>query len=64
MSLNDTARTTVAIASVTQTDGAAMIEASVQGRPVRLHIQRAAGGWAGTLSGLGRDQAVSLSRAG
>lgn len=64
LSLNDAVRTTVAIAAVTRTDGEAVIEASVAGRPVRLRLQRAGDGWTGVLSGLGRDQAVSLARAG
>jgi hypothetical protein len=64
VSLNDATRTTVAIASVTQMDQQAVIEASVDGRIVRLRLERSADGWTGTLSGLGRDQAVSLSHPG
>lgn len=64
MSLNDATRTTVAIGSVARNDGDAVIEALVAGRPVRLRIQRLGDGWSGVLSGLGREQPVSLSRPG
>lgn len=62
LSLNDATRTTVPVASVSQAADQTVIEASVAGRPVQLRLQMVAAGWAGTLSGLGRDQAVSLSR--
>lgn len=62
LSLNDATRTTVAVASVVKTADQTVIEASVAGRAVQLRLQMVAAGWAGTLSGLGRDQAVSLSR--
>lgn len=61
LSLNDATRTTVPVASVSQPAGETVIEASVAGRPVQLRLQMVAAGWAGTLTGLGRDQAVSLS---
>lgn len=64
LSLNDATRTTMAIASVKRSEGTADIEASANGRQVSLRLQRTADGWTGTLSGLGRDQAVSLSRPG
>ena len=63
LSLNDTTHTTVPV-TASRRDTEAVIEASVGGRPVQLRLQRAADGWTGTLSGLGRDQAVSLSRPG
>ncbi|HEX8471340.1 MAG TPA: hypothetical protein VF633_09525 [Brevundimonas sp.] len=47
--------------SVVRSEGEAVIEASVEGRPVRLSLQRTAEGWTGTLSGLGRDQTVVLA---
>ena len=64
ISLNDAVRTTVAVGSVTQTGGEAVIEAAVAGRPVQLRLRGSADGWMGTLIGLGRDQAVHLSRPG
>ena len=63
LSLNDTTHTTVPV-TASRSDTEAVVEASVGGRPVQLRLQRAADGWTGTLSGLGRDQAVSLSRPG
>lgn len=64
MSLNDATRTTLAVTSVSQTDGEAVIEASVDGRALRLELRRAVDGWTGTLGGLGRSQTVSLSHPG
>ena len=62
LSVNDATRTTVPVVSVSQTADQTVIEASVAGRPVQLRLQMVPAGWAGTLTGLGRDQAVSLSR--
>ena len=64
LSLDDPANTTVAIASVSRTDSEAIIVASTEGRPVQLRLQRAAHGWAGTLSVRGRNQTVSLAHPG
>jgi hypothetical protein len=64
LSLNDQTRSTAPVASVVQDGGQAVIEASVGGRPVRLRLQPSGEGWTGTLSGLGRDQAVSLTHPG
>lgn len=65
LSLNDTTRSTAPVDSVTRDGEETVIEASVNGRPVRLRLQPAGqGGWSGTLSGLGRDQAVSLAHPG
>jgi hypothetical protein len=57
-------RSTAPVDSVTRDGGEAVIEASINGRPVRLRLQPAGKGWTGTLSGLGRDQAVSLAHPG
>lgn len=59
--LNDTIHTTVAVSAI-RSDTEAVVEASVGGRPVQLRLQPTAEGRTGTLSGLGRDQPVSLSR--
>jgi hypothetical protein len=64
LSLNDQTRSTSPVASVSREGGEAVIEAAVEGRAVRLRLQPAGEGWTGTLSGLGRDQAVSLSHPG
>jgi hypothetical protein len=64
LSLNDPTRSTAPVESVSHDGGEAVIEASVGGRPVRLRLQPAGQGWTGTLTGLGRDQAVSLTHPG
>ena len=64
LSLIAPVRTTVAVGLVSRTGDVAMIEASIDGRAVRLRLQRNGDGWAGTLSGLGRDQSVALIHPG
>ena len=64
LSLNDATRSTAPVDRVTRDDQTAEVEASVGGRAVRLRLQPSGQGWTGTLSGLGRDQAVTLSHAG
>jgi hypothetical protein len=64
LSLNDATRSTASVASVSRDGADAVIEASVDGRPVRLRLQPSGQGWTGILSGLGRDQTVSLTHPG
>lgn len=64
LSLNDQTRSTAPLDTVTRDGVQAVIEASIGGRPVRLRLQQAGQGWTGTLSGLGRDQTVSLAHPG
>jgi len=64
LSLNDQTRSTAPLDTVTRDGVQAVIEASIGGRPVRLRLQQAGQGWTGTLSGLGRDQTVSLTHPG
>jgi hypothetical protein len=64
LSLNDQTRSTAPVESVTRNGEETVIEASVGGRAVRLRLRQAGQGWTGSLSGLGRDQAVSLTRPG
>ncbi len=64
LSLNDTTRSTAPVEAVTRDGDQTVIEASVNGRPVRLRLQPAAQGWTGTLSGPGRDQTISLTHPG
>lgn len=64
ISLDDATHTTAAVTSVVRGEPETTIETSVGGRPVRLRLQPAADGWTGTLSGLGRDQDVALTRPG
>lgn len=64
ISLNDATRSTVPVNGVSRDGEAAEIEASVGGRAVRLRLQPSGQGWTGTLSGVGRDQAVTLAHPG
>ena len=64
LSLNDATRSTAPVDRVTRGDQTAEIEASVGGRALRLRLQPSSEGWTGTLSGLGRDQAVTLAHSG
>ena len=64
LSLNDATRSTAPVNGVSRDGEAAEIEASVGGRAVRLRLRSSGQGWTGTLSGLGRDQAVTLTHPG
>lgn len=61
LSLNDATRSTAPVDAVVREGEAAEIQVSVGGRAVRLRLQPSGQGWTGILSGLGRDQAVTLA---
>ena len=52
------------LATVIRDGETVVIDASVGDRPVVLRLRPAADGWAGTLTGAGRDQTVAMTRPG
>lgn len=56
------ADTTTVVEVVTAEDGGRIISADIGGRAVALRLMPSAGGWSGEMTGVGRDQPVSLTR--